>query len=123
MAFKQMKFSSGVIKDQGLGKALGFPTANLVIPSGFSLPFGVYSARVRIFGEWRKAALHFGPRPAIGKSESSLEAHILDFSGDLYGTLVEVEVGDFLREIQTFASTDALKEQMRRDCDRVRERA
>lgn len=118
-----MKFSSSVIPGEGLGKKLGFPTANLVIPSGFPLPFGIYSARVRIGGEWRKAALHFGPRPALGRTEDSLEVHVLDFDGDLYGQLLEVEVLDFLREIRKFTSTDALKEQMKKDCDRVRESA
>src|SRR5262249_13280127 len=69
----------------GRGKGLGFPTLNLKLPPGQDVRHGIYAMRVDVGGKRYPAAGYVGARPTFGGSEPVLEAHLLDFSGDLYG--------------------------------------
>lgn len=113
-----------VIHGDGRGQALGYPTANLHLPNLYWPRYGVYAGRVRIEGEgeWRHAALSIGTRPMFhpDSKEAVLEAHLLDWQGDLYGKRLTVEPLVSLREEQVFASVEALQEQMDTDCQHAR---
>jgi len=102
------------------GRRLGFPTANLRLhPKKFRPRPGVYSGWVRELG--LPAAINLGQRPTLdGTGEPTVEAHILDWQGDLYGQTLTVTLERFLRPEQRFASLPALQEQIARDCAAVR---
>ena len=106
-----------VIRGAQLGRTLGFPTANLALPADSELRFGVYAGRALS----RPAAVSVGVRPTIGAGLKPLaEVHILDFSGDLYGQELSVELLAYLRPERSFDSLDALTEQIARDVEQVR---
>jgi riboflavin kinase/FMN adenylyltransferase len=110
-----------VDKGAGRGKGLGFPTLNFTLLPGQDVCHGIYAMRVHHAGERHHAAGYVGPRPTFGSHEPVLEAYLLDFSGDLYGEVVEVEFIDFLRPDHAFDSTEALAAQMAEDCKRAQE--
>jgi riboflavin kinase / FMN adenylyltransferase len=114
-----------VVEGQQLGRTIGFPTANLKLPQIKLLPrFGVYCVRV-IVGEDKetivKGVMNIGCRPTVKGNVPTVEVHLLDWSGDLYGKTITVSLEKFLRPEQKFPSLDALKEQITIDCDRARE--
>lgn len=115
-----------VLRGQQLGRKLGFPTANLKLPPEKFLPRqGVYSVKVSspAFGIEASAlpgVLNLGCRPTVDGTSQTIEVHILDWSGDLYGQQLTVSLEEFLRPEQKFASLDALKAQIQADCERVR---
>lgn len=97
-----------------LGRTLGFPTANIPLKEDDPVRNGVYAARVRIDGTEHEAVVNVGHRPTVGNGpDRVLEAHLLDFEGDLYGQTIEVELLEFLREEQRFGSTEELSRQMK----------
>jgi len=102
-----------------MGRKMGFPTINVAFAST-DLPFGVYATRVYTSEGVYKGALHFGPRKVMNMMEPSLEVHLLDFSGDLYGKEVKIEVIEKIRDTKDFDDMDALKRQIRYDVDAVR---
>lgn len=111
-----------VIEGQRLGQKLGFPTANvdttgLVVP-----PNGVYVAEIHIDGKQHHAAVNIGHRPTVQSADPQLhvEAHILDFSGNLYGRTVELVFVKKLRDEKKFSNVDALREQIGKDVEAVR---
>ena len=105
-----------------LGTRLGFPTLNLQIPQGCVIPaFGVYATKVWIDDIPYSAATNIGVRPTVDHDGNvTVEASLLDFSGDLYGKTVRVEFHSFLRPEQKFDSSDALRTQVLQDIERVR---
>ena len=105
-----------------LGTRLGFPTLNLQLPHGCVVPaFGVYATKVRIDEELYCAATNVGVRPTVDNDgHITVEASLLDFSGDLYGKTVQVEFYHFLRPEEKFASPDALRTQVLQDIEHVR---
>jgi riboflavin kinase/FMN adenylyltransferase len=112
-----------VAKGDGRGRQIGFPTANLEGVEQLLPPAGVYAARVRIDGEaaLHPAVLNLGSRPTISTDgRRTLEVHLLDFAGDLYGRELEVSNFVFLRNEQKFDGLDALKAQIARDVARAR---
>jgi riboflavin kinase / FMN adenylyltransferase len=113
-----------VVEGNQLGRQLGFPTANLNA-TGLVLPSnGVYSGCTKLGGRLYHVALNIGLRPTIASAAPQLrvEAHLLDFDGNLYGTELEVEIGEKLRDEQKFASTAELRDQITRDIARARAR-
>lgn len=104
-----------VIHGDGRGRTIGVPTANLGHVSQMLPPSGVYACRARLAdGRSFAAVLNIGDRPTV-HAGFSVEAHVLDFSGDLYGQTVELFGLRFLREEKKFPSLDALKEQIAQD--------
>jgi riboflavin kinase/FMN adenylyltransferase len=109
-----------VVKGDGRGRSIGWPTAN-VATHGELLPgSGVYAVRVRAQGAWRGGAANIGSRPTFGGSTVTVEVHVLDFSGDLYGQEVRVEFVERLRPEQRFASVPELSAQIQRDVETAR---
>jgi len=112
-----------VVRGDGRGRTIGVPTANLA-PEEQILPAnGVYAARCRTgAGAWHAAAVNVGERPTFGGGRVRLEAHLLDFEGDLYGARLRVAFHERLRGEQRFDGKDALVAQIRRDIEAVRAR-
>jgi len=106
--------SGVVVSGDRRGREIGFPTANLGGMRALLPGTGVYACIAAVGGEQRMAAVHVGDRPTFGRGRS-VEAHLLDFAGDLYGREIALAFVARLRSDQRFASVDALVEQIRRD--------
>ena len=107
-----------------LGRSLGFPTANIRPEGSPALPEnGVYAAAVLLEGEAapRPCMLNQGVHPTLPEGKPTIEAHLLNYEGDLYGLRVRVEYLRFLRPERRFDSLDALKTQLNRDLEATRE--
>ena len=110
-----------VISGRHLGRTLGIPTANLSVPEGILVPkFGVYAARAVFDGQTRPAVVNIGVRPTVDGHTVTVEPWILDFDGDLYGHVLRLELTDFLRPEQKFASLEALRSEILRNAETVR---
>jgi len=104
------------------GRALGFPTVNLGVPANRLLPRdGIYAVWAEVNGTRVAAAASLGVRPTFGAGERRLEAHLLDWSGDLYGDRVKAEFVKRLRDELRFASADELARQIEKDVQETRE--
>ncbi|HXG44365.1 MAG TPA: bifunctional riboflavin kinase/FAD synthetase [Gemmatimonadales bacterium] len=113
---------SGVVeRGAGRGRRLGVPTINVggIHPRKLLPPDGVYAARVEWAGGRSGGMLNQGPRPTFGESSRSLEVHLFDVEGDLYGQWVRVEWVERLRDVRRFASPEELKQQLQRDRDQA----
>lgn len=106
-----------VVHGDHRGRELGFPTANIRVDDEEKLlpAPGIYAVYGRIGGDRLPGLLHLGPRPTFPGAAATVELYLLDWSGDLYGRRVEVELCSRLREVAAFDSVEALVEQMRRD--------
>lgn len=108
-----------VVEGDKRGRTIGFPTANLPVSHDRAWPAdGVYAGWFTDEGQIRRpCAINIGRRPTFYRhaEHSTLEAHVLDFDGDLYGQVVEVEFADFLRSERRFGGVDELKEQLAKD--------
>ena len=107
---------------QDAGRDLKHPTANLDIQYGVLPPCGVYAGRAFINGKMRIAAVNIGTSPTYnrpGEHKIRIEAHFLDFSDNLYGQTVEVELLKYLREERCFLSPSELKQQIEIDLERI----
>jgi riboflavin kinase / FMN adenylyltransferase len=112
-----------VVHGDERGRVLGYPTANLVPPEGYAVPgHGVYAARAHTAsGEERVAAVNVGVRPMFVTGRGELiEAYLVDFDGDLYDTVLEIEFLKRLRGEKRFAGLDELIAQMGRDVETTR---
>jgi riboflavin kinase/FMN adenylyltransferase len=111
-----------VVEGDRIGQQLGFPTANLDAANLILPPHGVYSASTKVNGQFYRAALNIGLRPTVAAAKPQLrvEAHLLDFSGQLYGAELELEIGAKLRDERRFGSPAELREQIQRDVAAVR---
>ena len=109
--------SGRVVKGDRLGHQLGFPTANLDTAGLLLPPNGVYAALACTKGRTYRAALNIGFRPTIAARTQAVhvEAHLLDFSDNLYGEELEVQIAEKLREERKFSSKIELQEQIARD--------
>ncbi len=114
--------SGCVVEGDRLGRQFGFPTANLDGTGLVLPPNGVYSGCAKLRGQLYRVALNIGFRPTIapGTPQIRIEAHLLDFTGNLYGKELEVEIGWKLRDEQKFDSATELREQIARDVSEVR---
>jgi len=111
-----------VVRGDQVGKKLGFPTANLDVAGLVLPPRGVYAAHARHGNQDYRAAVNIGVRPTITDAQPQIrvEAHLLDFSGELYGEEIELTFVEKLREEQKFASLEELKSQIARDVQKAR---
>ena len=109
-----------VVRGAGRGRTIGVPTLNLEAPDARKLlpPDGVYAVRVTLgagSGEQYGGMMNQGPRPTFGEQARTLEVHLFDFDGDLYGETVDVAWVRRLREVQAFPTREALVAQLERD--------
>ena len=128
------RLSGPVIAGEGRGRKLGFPTANLAVPTGRLIPRdGVYAVTVRLIDERSDTGntcvanqarmigvLSIGDKPTFAGTERSIEAHVLDRQESYYGKELEVSFYNWLRPSQRFESAEALKDQVERDIKVVR---
>src|SRR6266540_2533770 len=112
-----------VVRGAGRGRTIGIPTINLAPPDARKLlpPDGVYAVDVTVGqratgnGERFGGMMNQGPRPTFGEQARTLEVHLFDFDGELYGETVDVEWVRRLRAVQAFPSREALVAQLERD--------
>lgn len=111
-----------VVRGDGRGRTLGFPTANLKVadPSKLVPPAGIYAVWGVLRGGAVPGALHIGPRPTFQGSTPTIELHLMDYEGDLYGERVRVDFVEHLRPVLPFDSVAALVEQMKADVEQAR---
>lgn len=113
-----------VVQGDQRGRTIGFPTANVEVPSAICLPAdGVYAGwYVRPDGSRHACAINLGRRPTFYEhaDHSLLEAHLIDFAGDLYGEHARVEFTNFLRSERKFDGIDSLISQLKNDVDNAR---
>lgn len=113
--------SGCVIEGKKLGRTLGFPTANLATGEAQLPPDGVWAVRAILPGGLDVSGVaNLGVRPTVDGDSRSLEVHLFDFSGDLYGAEVEICFHEYLRAEIKFASIDTLKIQIQSDAERAR---
>jgi riboflavin kinase/FMN adenylyltransferase len=105
-----------VVHGDKRGRQLGFPTANLGPINDIRFGFGIYAVRVLLNGKIANGVACYGTRPQFDDGAPRIEIHLLDFAGDIYGERLLVEFVAFQRSERTFASVDALKQQIDRDC-------
>ncbi|HWV58854.1 MAG TPA: bifunctional riboflavin kinase/FAD synthetase [Longimicrobiales bacterium] len=120
-----------VIRGDGRGRELGFPTANIHVaePDKLIPHAGIYAVRVAIRGDHRVppqaparfGVLHLGPRPVFPGATPTIEVHVLDFDGDLYGREVHVEFCSRIRDVEAFSGVSELVRAIERDCATARE--
>ncbi len=103
------------------GRDLGFPTANLALGDYLQPSLGIYAVRAAVMRDgvasWHDGAANLGLRPTFDGRTVLLEVHLLDFSGDLYGLRMDVDLVEYLRPEERFPDVDALIVQMRADCE------
>lgn len=104
-----------------VGRTIGYPTANLDMGGYLRPAYGIYAVRGRLeYGRVLDGTANLGVRPQFEPPKELLEPYFFDFSGDLYGQALEVELVEFLRAEAKFDGLDALIAQMDRDCARAR---
>lgn len=104
-----------VVHGRKIGRALGFPTANMSLEGYSDIERGVYRSSVEIDGTVYRAMSNVGVRPSVGGKELLLETHVIGFTGDLYGRRLRVSLVEKLRDEKRFSSISDLKEQLQRD--------
>ena len=110
-----------VIRGDGRGHTIGFPTANLCSDNELLPPHGVYATTATIDGIVRPSVTNVGVRPTVDDSgRTTTETHIFDVDRDLYGAAIRVGFVQRLRDERAFDSIEALREQIAADCDRAR---
>jgi riboflavin kinase/FMN adenylyltransferase len=107
------------------GRTMGFPTANMHLDDVDFLAFGIYAVRVNILEDGKVVERHdgvanFGVRPMYRTAKPLMEAHLFDFSGDLYGKILSVELVAWLRPEAVFSSLEALIVQIAADAAQAR---
>ena len=125
MLGRDYQITGKVITGKKLGRTIGFPTANLETPPEKFLPRqGVYLVKVQglesdLTDKW--GLMNIGDRPTVSGKNITVEVHLLDWQGDLYGEILIVSLTDFLRPEQKFPSLEALKTQIEIDCQKAKQ--
>ncbi len=107
--------TGSVVEGEKRGRTIGFPTANVALPPNKALPLGVFAVTVETHGGTFGGMANVGPRPSFPDTPPSLEVHLFDFSGDLYGESITVSFKHFLRGQRRFAGLEDLKAQLSDD--------
>jgi riboflavin kinase/FMN adenylyltransferase len=117
---RRYSLSGEVIKGDGRGRQLGFPTANVEVLGKCIPPCGVYSVLVRCGKKEYNGLANLGHLPTVKRAgDITLEVHLFEFTGDLYGEELEVEFHHFLRQEREFGSLEDLKKQIFLDVERA----
>jgi riboflavin kinase / FMN adenylyltransferase len=124
MLGRPYKVTGEVIHGDGRGKSIGIPTANLTTGNEKLIPgAGVYACRAQIMNKTYLAAVNIGTRPTFNSADQTahIEAHIIDYSDDLYGYQISIEFIAKLRGEQRFQSVEELIKQIHHDINQTRE--
>ena len=107
-----------IVHGKALGRTVDMPTANLDVTEGVIPLEGVYATRITVQGNIYVGVTNIGRRPTVDrKSDVTVETYIADFSEDIYGEKVVLEVHKFLRPIQKFASLKEVQMQVQKDVE------
>lgn len=107
-----------VVRGDGIGRTIGFPTINQFFPEDFIVPkYGVYASLAKIDGKEYPAVTNVGVRPTVATDSMRSETCILDFSGDLYGKKVQVKLVKYLRNEMKFPDIQALSRAIEKDIE------
>jgi len=121
MLGREYSLTGTVVKGHGRGSGLGFATANLSVPKDAMMPRdGIYAAWARVEGERYMAATSIGFNPTFEGSGHSIEAHLMDFEGDLYGVEVRIDFVRRLRDELKFDTVEGLQQQIDTDVAETR---
>ena len=118
-----MQITGVVAAGKRIGRTLGFPTANILPDEGCALPSqnGVYAALLTLAdGRALPCVLNKGRHPTLPEGAATVEAFVLDFTGDLYGQRVRVDFLAFLRPETRFPDKEALRAQIAKDTENAR---
>jgi riboflavin kinase/FMN adenylyltransferase len=123
MLGRPYQVSGRVGEGERRGRLIGVPTINLtdIPPQKLLPPDGVYAVRVEWRGGRAEGMMNQGPKPTFQDGRRTLEAHLFDFDGNLYGEWVRIEWVERLRDVERFPSLEALQRQLERDRSRARE--
>lgn len=110
-----------VVRGDGRGRELGFPTANMTSTNELIPPHGIYATVAVVDGVAHRAVSSLGVRPTIGPGPATIETHLLDVSPDLYGRRMCLFFVKWLRAEERFDSLESLVDAMGRDCRRARD--
>jgi len=114
-----MKYTGTVVTGKAYGRQLGFPTANIVCDTDIALKSGVYAGWVVIADErpvYRSGIVVFATGASV-----RIEAHLIDFTGDLYGQTISVYPDVYLRDFETYATEDLLIAAIAADIETIKE--
>jgi riboflavin kinase/FMN adenylyltransferase len=118
---RQYFLDGTVVEGAGRGRGIGFPTANLCTDNELVPPHGVYATTATVGGVTWGSVTNVGVRPTVeADGAASVETHLFDFDGDLYGASIRVGFVQRLRDERRFASVDLLRAQIAADCERAR---
>jgi riboflavin kinase/FMN adenylyltransferase len=114
--------SGEVVKGEGLGRKIHFPTINLYIEDSYKLipKKGVYIVQTEIDKKDVFGIMNIGLRPTVSGKKQTIEIHLLDFDQDLYGKKIQIKILKRLRDEQKFDSVTKLKEQISKDEQKAR---
>ena len=122
MLGRTYSFSGEIVTGMRRGRTLGYPTANLDIPTGMATPAnGIYATWACVDGERHMAATNVGTRPTFDDADRTIEAFILDFDENIYGKELCLQFIERQRDELRFESVDALLEQMAIDVNETRD--
>lgn len=118
---RNYNFSGIVVKGRQLGRTIGFPTANVQVSEPYKLipANGVYAVRTLVRGTWLNGIMNIGNRPTVDGIGRTQEVHILDFTADIYGENISVELLDYIRPEQKFSGIEELKTQILKDKEKA----
>jgi riboflavin kinase/FMN adenylyltransferase len=115
------RLAGPVVKGFERGRTIGVPTANISVAADRALPgLGVYATRARVAGRTLLGATNIGRRPTFDAGHISVETHLLDFEGDIYGERMEIEIVQRIRPEHYFASVEELVAQIKKDVEAAR---
>jgi riboflavin kinase / FMN adenylyltransferase len=109
--------SGKVVRGNQIGRKLGYPTANILVPdeASYHSLTGVYAARVLIGKQVLYGMANIGFRPTLDKPSFTIEVHCFDYEGDMYGKMITIEFLDRIRNEEYFANLTDLTDQMKKD--------
>ncbi|MBQ8507468.1 MAG: riboflavin kinase [Clostridia bacterium] len=116
-----MRIEGVIVPGKQLGRTIGFPTANLQADAVPEMENGVYAAWFCLDGKRLPCMLNIGHHPTVPDGAPTIEAHIFDFQGDIYGLRASIDTAAFLRREEKFPSVEELKNQLARDRARALE--
>jgi riboflavin kinase/FMN adenylyltransferase len=119
---RNYRLSGPIVKGFERGRTIGFPTANISVAADRALPaLGVYATRAHVAGHDLLGATNIGRRPTFDAGHISIETHLMDFEGDLYGERMEIEIVHRLRGEVAFPNVEDLVTQIGKDVQAARE--
>ncbi len=109
-----------VISGAGRGKGLGIPTINIDLSSiPKDVAHGIYACWITINGKKYRGAMHYGPRPVF-KDSTTFEVHIIDDSISEVPDTVDIEIVEYIRQVQNFPNPEALVKRIQKDIEEAR---